>query len=538
MNLEKLDNLVTFGEQRGKINAAFTATEGAGVLPVIADGATDQSGVIQDEIDRLAGLGGGVITLPLGVIAIDTTLVINSSNIRLVGQGGDWNHDTGSQGAQAGTTLKWIGSEFDGNAVYSGTIDSVTENGNRLNDAGASFTDYEHQGLLVVDHFNDCDLIMDSGPTWWEVKPTSTISWSGQTGIRFFKPSVMVEVKTEASPNGQKHVGSGVEDIYFDSRTAHIGLRIIAHNSGTFKNLGFWEPMTAGIYMGSLNPNSTIPATGESDDPQFNIFENIVSRSFDTINNSGLFVCTGVSGIGGGSNTSFNKFTNMVAQIKNGDGYVFGSSDENQFDRCVSVLAGGGTGHGILFLGSNRGDTTVARNNMFNGYTGANAPITTYGTDEYQYVARKNFFMRLDQSNNTPLPTAGTGASVFYDTDDNNSANRGLVQNVAGETKASVDAGRDQQTPSESMRIVNNSSNHLRLDNQSGLSSWSIAVDGAEDGDLNFARAGGQTGLMKFTAITNINATAGASTALPATPEKYLRVKVGTTEYRIPLYNT
>ena len=78
---------------------------------VVADDSTDNSTVIQAEIDRLELLDGGDIYLPDGICQIDSTLVMNGNNVRLHGTGGDRNHNTESQGVAAGTTLRWNGAE-------------------------------------------------------------------------------------------------------------------------------------------------------------------------------------------------------------------------------------------------------------------------------------------------------------------------------------------------------------------------------------------------------------------------------------------
>ena len=96
-------------------------------------------------------------------------MVISTSNVRLRGEGGGWNHDVASQGSQAATTLKWIGTEFDGAVVISGSLDGagagVTKNGTRLGTVtGFATSDVaKYQGMLIK-HVSSgvYDLIMDS----------------------------------------------------------------------------------------------------------------------------------------------------------------------------------------------------------------------------------------------------------------------------------------------------------------------------------------------------------------------------------------
>ena len=429
-------------------------------------------------------------------------MVISTSNVRLRGAGGGWNHDVASQGSQAATTLKWIGTEFDGAVVISGSLDGVgagvTKNGTRLGTVtGFATSDVaKYQGMLIK-HVSSgvYDLIMDSVSGYVEIKAASNAAWANSQSFKIYKPSVMVEVKSVygSGTTDQQIVGSGVQQIHFDCQLAHIGLRVIASNNGEYGDLSFIEPRTAAIYMGVKNIGTMQKPATVSQDPQFNSFTRIVSRNFTTGGEyGGLFVCNGV--VGWGSNTSFNNFDDMRAYIRHGDGLIFGSSDANRFHNALVLRAVGGvagTGDALKFLGSNRGDNDVPRGNRLTQFSATGgSTIICYGTDTYVYESRNNEFPWLNTGNGTPLPTIGTDASCFYNTDSGNEYFKKSAQLVVGSTAANMGAARDAMG-SESLRIANGTSNHMILDG-TGATDWKMRVDGE---DLKIAGTGGNAEL-------------------------------------------
>ena len=240
--------------------------------------------------------------------------------------------------------------------------------------------------------------------------------------------------------------------------------------------------------IGTMDKPATV-----SQDPQFNSFTRIVSRNFTTGGEyGGLFVCNGV--VGWGSNTSFNNFDDMRAYIRHGDGLIFGSSDANRFHNALVLRAANGnpgTGAALKFLGSNRGDNDVPRGNRLTQFSATGgATIICYGTDTYVYESRNNEFPWLNTGNGTPLPTIGTDASCFYNTDSGNEYFKKSAQLVVGSTAANMEAARDAMG-SESLRIANGTSNHMVLDG-TGSVDWKMRVDGE---DLKIAGTGGNAEL-------------------------------------------
>ncbi len=461
----------------------------------------DNSATIQAVIDSVAAKGGGDIVIPAGVWDIASTIDISTSNIRLRGEGGGWNNDVGGQGVQAATTLKWIGTEFDGAVVISGSLDGagagVTKNGTRLGSVtGFATSDVaKYQGMLIK-HVSSgvYDLIMDSDDGYVEIKAASNAAWADSQSYNVYKPSVMVEVKSVYGDGttDQQIRGSGVSRIHFDCQDAHIGLRVIAASNGVYEDLSFIEPKTSAIYMGVKNVGDMNKPATVYQDPQFNSFKRIVSRNFAGGEYGGLFICTGISDWG--SNTSFNTFKDLRAFIKNGDAFVLGSSDANMFENALVHRATGGDGEAVLLLGSNVSDSDIPRSNKFHHFGSANGgAIICYGTDTFSYASRNNAFPWLNTENNTPLPTIETGASCYYDTDKGFEFFKKTAGLVVGTNTANMQSVRDDYG-AESLHITNSAEKHVVLSTTAG-DKWRNFLNST--GDFAISRLSG-TGIIKL----------------------------------------
>ncbi len=461
----------------------------------------DNSATIQAVIDSVAAKGGGDIVIPAGVWDIASTIDISTSNIRLRGEGGGWNNDVGGQGVQAATTLKWIGTEFDGAVVISGSLDGagagVTKNGTRLGSVtGFATSDVaKYQGMLIK-HVSSgvYDLIMDSDDGYVEIKAASNAAWADSQSYNVYKPSVMVEVKSVYGDGttDQQIRGSGVSRIHFDCQDAHIGLRVIAASNGVYEDLSFIEPKTSAIYMGVKNVGDMNKPATVYQDPQFNSFKRIVSRNFAGGEYGGLFICTGISDWG--SNTSFNTFKDLRAFIKNGDAFVLGSSDANMFENALVHRATGGDGEAVLLLGSNVSDSDIPRSNKFHHFGSANGgDIICYGTDTFSYASRNNAFPWLNTENDTPLPTIETGASCYYDTDKGFEFFKKTAGLVVGTNTANMQSARDDYG-AESLHITNSADRHVVLSTTAG-DKWRNFLNST--GDFAISRLSG-TGIIKL----------------------------------------
>lgn len=95
----------------GTVGSALKAFIVASDAPwnVVGDDSTDNGAALVACIAYCAARGGGDILLPTGVIRTTATLDVTTSNVRLIGRGGDTSHGAGTAFTQK-TVLKWTGS--------------------------------------------------------------------------------------------------------------------------------------------------------------------------------------------------------------------------------------------------------------------------------------------------------------------------------------------------------------------------------------------------------------------------------------------
>ena len=350
----------------------------------------------------------------------------------------------------------------------------------------------------------------------------TSLKWIGAAS------GTMVHVYSPTGGSNQKHIGCGVSKIYFNANSlAGVGLLITSQNSGNYEDLHFHEFSTACLKL-------TAHTLGEAADPQINEFKRITCRQF---NQTGAFVeLDGIST----ANASMNSFYDMSANFQNGDAFVLRNCDNNTFIRCRAVRAGGGSGNAIVAHGSNSAVGQVARSNLFLHFSTNAAGIVAKGTTTYTYASHDNRIIMADKDNSTPVPTLETGATFWFDTDENVNHKQGLIDCVMASTEAQIATARGNQG-TETLRIKNDASNHVVIESGDGSSEWSVNIDNST-GDLRVSRTSGTGNVqldqqLKLTnQSTGTTATAGGASALPANPQGYLRVTIGGTTRKIPFY--
>ena len=350
----------------------------------------------------------------------------------------------------------------------------------------------------------------------------TSLKWIGAAS------GVMVHIYSPTGGSNQKHIGCGASKIYFNANSlAGTGLLITSQNSGNYEDLHFHEFSSACLKL-------TAHTLGEAADPQVNEFKRITCRQF---NQTGAFVeLDGIST----ANSSMNSFYDMSANFQNGDAFVLRNCDNNIFIRCRAVRAGGGAGNAIVAHGSNSAVGEVARSNLFLHFSTNAAGIVAKGTTTYTYASHDNRIIMADKDNSTPVPTLETGATFWFDTDENVNHKQGLIDCVMASTEAQVATARGNQG-TETLRIKNDASNHAVIESGDGNSEWSVNIDNGT-GDLRVSRTSGTGNVqldqqLKLTnQSTGTAATAGGASALPANPQGYLRVTIGGTTRKIPFY--
>ena len=468
------------------------------VTGLLLTGTGDNTAKIQAVIDAVAADGGGEIVIPAGVWDIASKIEITTSNIRLRGEGGGWSQDTGTQGAQATTTLNWTGGDGESTPLTESATMTISNNGTTLTPSSMSGSEHEYQGCFIYSTAGVIgrDFILDNSTSSFEISPTSNVNWGSSTAFKVVIPTAMIEVKSVfasgSGDNDQQITGSGVSKIHFNASGAAFGLRVIAALNGVYDDLSFIEPTQAAIYLGVKNVDTLNKPAAISQDPQFNTFSRIVSRGFLSGSLGGMLVCTGISDWE--SNTSFNTFRDLRAFIKNGDAFVIGSSDANMFENALVHRIAGGTGEAVLLLGSNVSDNDIPRSNKFHHFGSANGgDIICYGTDTFSYASRNNAFPWLNTENNTPLPTIEAGSSCYYDTDKGFEFFKKTAGLVVGTNTINMQSARDDYG-AESLHVTNSSERHVVLSTTTG-NKWRNFLNST--GDFVINRIAG-TGIIKL----------------------------------------
>ena len=351
---------------------------------------------------------------------------------------------------------------------------------------------------------------------------STQLRWIGTAGERMF------QVTSPTGASNQKLVGGGLRNVTFNANSlAGEGLAVISRNSGLYSNIHFHEFSTNCLLV-------TAHALGEAPDPQLNTFKNLTCRQF---NNTGAFI--NLDGIST-ANASMNSFYDCGASFLNGDAYVLNNCDNNLFQRCRAVRAAGGTGNAILSNGSNSSLSEVSRSNLFMAFSTNSAPIIARGTETFTHASHNNRIIQADIDNATPIPTLGTSATFWFDTDRNMQYNSGLIDCAMASTSAQIGTLRSKMT-TETRRVKNDASNHEIWESGNALSEWGVNIDNTT-GDMRIVRLLGSGGFsidrqLKLTnSSTGTAATAGGSSALPATPQGYLRIEVDGVLRKFPFY--
>lgn len=110
----------------------------------VGDGVADDTAAIQAAINFCASRNGGYINIPSGVYKISSTLSITTSNIKIIGNGGDFLHDGGSSVGGA-TRIIWAG-PLHGTMILIQTIQNVSNS--KIN--GTNLIGIEFDGLGIA----------------------------------------------------------------------------------------------------------------------------------------------------------------------------------------------------------------------------------------------------------------------------------------------------------------------------------------------------------------------------------------------------
>jgi hypothetical protein len=272
----------------------------------------------------------------------------------------------------------------------------------------------------------------------------------------------------------------------FGNSLATVGVYLSSVRYSFFTNLYVNNVLQDCYYLTCLTKT-----TGEATDTQQNIFTNCIWR---TIGSPACYPANGMTltaAIPGGSNanTSFNEFNYCVGQnysdTGGGVGFVLADADNNLFVGCRVVRAG--TTPTVIYGLSIRGGDS----NIFNDFScgGANGIEIRGIASGYFADQVGNCFWNADDSNGTQYPNLDANCRVQWHALKAGYRGTWVTQSVIADNATYTVAAIDDIGTS-SLRVVNNSSNHIGLSDPTNTNQWGINVD-ATTGNLRVQRISG-----------------------------------------------
>ena len=272
----------------------------------------------------------------------------------------------------------------------------------------------------------------------------------------------------------------------FGNSLATVGVYLNSVRYSFFTNLYVNNVLQDCYYITCLTKT-----TGEATDTQQNIFTNCTWRTIDSpacYPANGMTLTAAIPG-GSNANTSFNEFNYCAGQnysdTGGGVGFVLADADNNLFVGCRAFRAGA-TPTVIYGLSIRGGDT-----NIFNDFScgGANGIEIRGIASGYFADQVGNCFWNTDDSNGTQYPALDTGCRIQWHALKSGYRNTWVTQSVIADNATYTVAAIDDIGTS-SLRVVNNSSNHIRLSDPTNTNQWGINVD-ATTGNLRVVRVSG-----------------------------------------------
>lgn len=302
-------------------------------------------------------------------------------------------------------------------------------------------------------------------------KVVSGLAWiGGEYGIILIVEPTTTATSTELNGVVIENLGLAANNL------STFGMTIAGVRSSTFSNIYCHEATSSCIDIGGKTLSPLAGYCGV----QFSRFSNIsgaqIVASGRTIRSLGDPLAT--------CNSSVNLFTQIFAISKDGPSFTELGGDNNVWQDVGIYNVGGSATYGFYF-GTEGG--YPANNHTINHYS-ANLPAFfdagTYGN-----------VISLDKGNGAP-DSIGTGLYVQINGADNatiasTQKGQGQIKLGVGDTQGAASTATLDVT-SESLRVVNGASNHIRLSD--GTSVWGLNIDGTQ-GNLRFSRITGSGGV-------------------------------------------
>lgn len=338
--------------------------------------------------------------------------------------------------------------------------------------------------------------LIGAGGGWWEAGtgvytdiPATLINWTGGASPVFVIAS-SAAAANPATSGGVSGIGISCGSV------ATKGIYCTSIYAYEFNDISIRNATTYGMHFDCLDDDLASGA-GINSSCQGNNLRNISIRAI-------AGDCMFLDGNLGDSATSAANFSlNYLENIQcwiNGaaNGVVFGFSDGNELNHLRVFRAGGATGTGLIFKKDSANDNRHARHNICYNVQTSSAGVTAEGTGGSSTASADNAIIGFNTGNagSSNYPTIETGATLSC-------ISEVLIKNLGGQlvavygatdTAAHTNAAAAiANLGTESLRVENSSSNHVRLYNSVG--EWGVAVD-ATTGDLKVTRITG-TGVLQ-----------------------------------------
>lgn len=291
-----------------------------------------------------------------------------------------------------------------------------------------------------------------------------------------------------------KVYGCGLEDLTLDCNSrARYGVSVTSVYGAVFERIRILQPYAYGMYWTCLD-NKLTNAGNESADNQRSTINDLYVECVDVP----TAVCVFLDGNAGDdatmhANTSLNHFQNIRLNIRNGDGWVFGYSDDNTLIGLAVFRpsTGGYTGRGLVFSEDLTGKNRPARHNSCYSMHTARGLVVAEGSTAAN-PSYMNVIYGYSLGNNAANypPTIEPYATLRVDT-----AVGPFRQNAAQSVICGLDSittftafanlvRARQLVAGEALRISDRGTNNLRLERPSADFStvegeWVVAVTGA-----------------------------------------------------------
>jgi hypothetical protein len=305
----------------------------------------------------------------------------------------------------------------------------------------------------------------------------TTIFWLGGAAT-----AVMQTIQPTAGASNQHLSGITYYGVSFNCGSAVTQGVVIRSVRSSLIGIGVANATTTGVVLGVLATGSL----GENESLQTNdIYLSL--RQVDGAGANGVPLRLQGSST---ANVSLNRFRMVEIIHGNTSAVIEENADNNIWEEFRSFATGTAT-YSVEWLGAAI-EADSCRAEQFYKFT-ANLPAVGRGTGTYAYPATNNIIFGLDRDNATPTPVFETGATgVWQDTRGflGGSTGGGLLSigGVIAEGVTGLINGR-ARVGSESLHIVNNSTDHMRFSNNDGSVEWGISFDGS--GNLRFVRVAG-----------------------------------------------